>query len=751
MMKSMKVSWIVLLALLGGIMTVNAQKDYTKFVNPYIGSGGHGHVFVGANVPFGALQLGPMNIYKGWDWCSGYHYGDSVVIGFSHTHLSGTGCADLGDISIMPYSGAVRAKRGTDTDIAGAASSFYKHVNEQVSPGYYALKMDNGVNVELTATERVGFHHYTYTAPGTSRILIDLFNGTGNETYESFIKKVDEYAVEGYRFTKGWSPKRKVFFYAEFNRPIKSLETFADDLFSGNDELQGKSVKGVVSFAEDVKDVMVKVAVSSVSCDNAKMNMAEEAPHWNFNQVRLAAKDKWNKVLSGVDIDGTDEQKTIFYTAYYHVFIAPSLYCDVNGDFRGMNDRIYRNNNFTNYTTFSLWDTYRTLHPLLTIIAPEHVSDMVNSMLSIYDHNGKLPVWPLQMGETDQMPGYSSVPVIADAYLKGFRGFDANRALRYMVSTGTNPKQVGISDFVKYGYIPADSRGEATSINLEYATDDWGTAMMAKKLGQEDIYRTFLKRAKSYELLFDKKINKIHPKMKDGSWYEPYNPFLANHRDHVGDFTEGNGWQYTFMVPQNPEGLIALHGGDEPFVKNMDELFVAEGDLGEGAPPDVAGMIGQYAHGNEPNHHIPYLYVYAGAQYKTAQKVRFIQNKYYTNEPDGYAGNEDCGQMSAWHVMSALGFFQVNPSNGVYVFGSPAFKRATIKLPGGKKLVITAPKNNKKNIYIKSVKLNGRDYKNSYLTYEDIMKGGTLEFNMSAKPNKNFGKDAKYRPASMVK
>ena len=704
-MKKIKLLALFLGAMYMFSLHMYAQKDYASYVNPYIGSGGHGHVFVGANVPFGAVQLGPSNIYKGWDWCSGYHYSDNIIIGFSHNHLSGTGCADLGDVSLMPYSGSLRTARGEQGNIEGAASSYFRHDNEKVMPGYYAVKLDNGVEAELTATERVGMHHYNYTAQGDARVLIDLVNGIGNRTYEAYVRKVDDTTVEGYRFVNGWAPRHKVFFYAKFNRPIKRLDTFCNDAPSGQDELQGRDVKAVVTFDSGVKDALVKVAISSVSCANAKMNMETELTGWDFNAVRSTALDKWNRVLSTIDIQCNDKQKRIFYTAMYHAFIAPNLYCDVNKDFRGIDDRIYTGNKFLNYTTFSTWDTYRTLHPLFTIIAKDWVPDMVNAMLSIYDQNGKLPIWPLYAGETNCMPGYSSVPIIADVYLKGIDGFDANKALDCMISTATNSRQNGIPEFMKYGYIPADKKGEATSINLEYAADDWGLALMAKKMGRTDAYNTFIKRGMSYEQLFDKKINKVHPKMSDGSWYEPYDPFLANHRDNVGDFTEGNGWQYTFMVPQNPEGLVALHGSDDAFIKNLDELFVAEGDLGEGAPPDVSGMVGQYAQGNEPNHHIPYLYVYAGAQYKTAVRVRSLQDMFYKDEPDGYAGNEDCGQMSAWHIMSALGFYQVNPSNGVYVFGSPSFKKATINLPGGKKFVVNAANNSDQNVYIQSDKV----------------------------------------------
>ena len=719
--------------------------DYTAYVDPYIGSGEHGHVFVGANVPFGAVQVGPQNIFKGWDWCSGYHYSDSIIIGFSHTHLSGTGCSDLGDILLMPYTGEVRTLRGEQDNIKGAASSYYSHANESVEPGYYSLLMDNGVKAELTATERVALHRYTYPAEGERRLLINLKEGIGDVAYDTYLKKVDEYTVEGYRFSKGWSPRHKVFFTLKSEQPIASLAVFNDDQPAGNDELKGESVKGVITFKSDAPTVLVKVAISSVSCENALANLQAELADWNFDGVRNEATRKWNEQLACIDIDTPDERaKKIFYTAMYHMFIAPTLYCDVNGDFRGHDDKVYTNNTWKNYSTFSLWDTYRTLHPLFTIIKPQYVPDLVNSMLSIYDQQEKLPIWPLIGGETNQMPGYSAVPVIADAYLKGITGFDAERAYQAMVASSVYEKQNGVPYVLEKGYIPCDKVREATSIAMEYAADDWGIALMAKKMGKTDDYQTYLKRGKYYAQYFDKSINFIRPKMNDGSWRTPYDPFRSVHS--VGDFCEGNGWHYTFFVPQHPEGLIALMGGDAPFIAKLDSLFTAEGEMGAEASPDISGLIGMYAHGNEPSHHVTYLYSYAGEPWKTAEKVRFIQDEFYTDQPEGVIGNEDCGQMSAWHVMSAMGFYQVNPSNGVYVFGSPLFPKATIHLPEGKTFEIVAQNNNKENIYIQSVTLNGQPYEKSYILYEDIMKGGNLTFVMGNTPNKAFGAAPENRP-----
>lgn len=724
---------------------VENKTDYTVYVDPYIGSGEHGHVFVGANVPFGAIQAGPQNIHKGWDWCSGYHYSDSVIIGFSHTHLSGTGCADLGDILLMPYTGEVRTARGEQDNIEGTASSYYKHANETVSPGYYSLLMDNGVKVELTTTERTALHRYTYPEGSEQRLLINLKEGNGDKAYETYLKKIDDNTIEGFRFSKGWSPRHKVYFTMKTDQPIESLAVFNDDAVAGNDELSGESVKGVVTFKNNTPNVQVKIAISSVSCANALANMNAEVEHWDFDQVHNDAIDKWNNQLASVVIDTKDERaKKIFYTSMYHAFIAPTLYCDVNGDFRGHDDKVYTNNNWKNYSTFSLWDTYRTLNPLFTIIKPEMVGDIVNSFLSIYDQQGKLPIWPLVGGETECMPGYSAVPIIADAYLKGFTDFDAERAYADMVSSATYEKQNGVPYVLEKGYIPCDKIHEATSIAMEYAADDWGISQMAKKMGKTEDYQTFLKRGKYYEQYYDKDINFIRPKMNDGSWRTPYNPFRSVHG--VGDFTEGTGWQYTFFVPQHPEGLIALMGGDANFVSKLDSLFIVEGDMGEGASSDISGLIGQYAHGNEPSHHVAYLYPYAGEQWKTAEKVRFIQDEFYTDKPEGVIGNEDCGQMSAWHIMSALGFYQVNPSNGVLVFGSPLFDKASVRLPDGKTFDIVAHNNSKDNIYIQSVLLNGKPYNNSYILYDDVMKGGNLTFVMGNTPNKEFGAAPENRP-----
>lgn len=732
-----------------------AQRDYSKsegllrYVDPFIGSGYHGHVFVGTSVPYGMVQLGPNNIHKGWDWCSGYHYSDSILIGFSHTHLSGTGCTDLGDILIMPLN-EIRTPRGNQDDIRDGYASRYSHNNEIARPEYYSLLLDRyDIKAELTATDRVGFHRYTYPDGKPASILIDLREGNGSNAYDSYIRKIDDYTVEGYRYVRGWSPSRKVYFVLKSDKKIEQFTAYDDNTPKPWNQLKVASVKSVLTFG-NAKEVKIKVSLSSVSCANAAMNLQAELSHWDFDKTVKMSADRWNKQLARMSVETDNEPaKRIFYTAHYHTMIAPTLYCDVNGEYRGMNDMIYTDPKKANYTTLSLWDTYRALHPLMTIVQPEMVDKVVNSMLSIYHQQDKLPIWPLMSGETNCMPGYSSVPVIADAYLKGFTGFDAEEALQAMKATATYEKQKGISHVLEKEYIPADKVHEATSIAMEYAVDDWGIAAMAHKMGKYEDAATYARRAHYYKNYFDSSIHFIRPKLEDGSWRTPYDPARSIHT--VGDFCEGNGWQYTFFAPQDPYGLIGLFGGDKPFTTKLDNFFTNNDSMGEGASSDITGLIGQYAHGNEPSHHVAYLYAYAGEQWKTAEKVRFIMDEFYTDKPDGIIGNEDCGQMSAWYLLSSMGLYQVNPSDGIFVFGSPYFKKVEMKVRGGKTFTVEAPNNNKENIYIQKVYLNGKPYNKSYITYDDIINGSTLKFVMGKKPNKNFGKAPANRPVVLNK
>ena len=605
------------------------------------------------------------------------------------------------------------------------------------------------IKAELTATARVGLHRYTFPQGKQAHILVNLKDGVGSIVTNSYIRQIDEYTIEGYRYTRGWSPMRKVYFVLQADKPIADLSLYDDTVqVAAKSQLKARAVKGVLSFGEQ-QQVMVKVALSPVSCENAMANLKAEMSGFDFEHVRKACAAQWNERLSRITIETDDEAaKRVFYTSNYHTMVAPTLFCDVNGQYRGINDMIYTApEGFTNYTTLSLWDTYRTLNPLFTLVNDEMVPDIVNTMISIYHQNDKLPVWALQSGETNCMPGYSAVPIIADAYLKGFEGFDAEEAFAAMKATTVYPQQNAVPYVVERGYIPCDKVHEATSIAMEYAVDDWGVAAMAKKMGKQEDADLYARRAMYYKQYFDSEIKFIRPKMDDGSWRTPYDP--ANSIHMVGDFTEGNGWQYTFFAPHDVYGLIELFGGDEEFITKLDAFFVNNDSMGETASADITGLIGQYAHGNEPSHHIAYMYAYAGQQWKVAEKVRFIMDEFYTDKPDGVIGNEDCGQMSAWYVMSSMGFYQENPSDGVFVFGSPRFDKMTVKVRGNNTLIIEAENNSKENIYIQEVYFNGKPYEKSYITYDELIAGGTLKFVMGPKPNKNFGAAKENRPQAV--
>ncbi len=725
----------------------NQQENLARYVDPFIGTGFHGHVFVGANVPFGAVQLGPGNLSEGWDWCSGYHISDSTIVGFQHTHLSGTGIGDLGDISLMPTTGPVKVRKGSIKNMQSGYVSLFSHHDETVRPGYYAVKLKRyQIGVKLTATERVGFHEYTFPKSNEAHILIDLQEGIGwDRPVETFIQQVNETTLTGYRFSTGWAKDQRIFFAAVFSKPIKNFSVYDSVMAKTGTALTGKKVKGVFNFVtSEGEKVLVKVGISPVSIENAMMNIRAEIPGWNFNQVVAAADQAWEKQLQKVQVKTANEsQKKVFYTALYHTMIAPSIFNDHNGDYCGTDKKVHAKAAFTNLTTFSLWDTYRALNPLYTLIQPEKISDIINSMLAIYQQQGKLPVWHLMGNETNTMVGYSAVPVLADAYLKGFKGFDADLAFEAVKASAMDNDR-GIKYVKKLGYIPADSSVESVAMGLEYSIDDSGIAAMAKKMGRTDDYQYFSKRAQNYRNYFDPKTHFMRARLNQNQFRTPFSPFESRHA--VGDYTEGNAWQYTWLVPQDVKGLIALQGGDQAFTRKLDSLFIAKGSMGKESSPDISGLIGQYAHGNEPSHHITYLYAYAGQPWKTAEKVRFIMNNFYTDKPDGIIGNEDVGQMSAWYVLSALGFYQVNPTSGVYIFGSPLFNEATVKLAQGKMLHIVAKNNSAKNMYIQNASFNGIKYTRSYITYQDLVQGGDLVFEMGSKPSATWGTLAADRP-----
>ncbi|MDE1191977.1 MAG: GH92 family glycosyl hydrolase [Arachidicoccus sp.] len=718
-----------------GALAQNNKNDILQYVDPYIGTAAHGHVFLGADVPWGAVQVGPDNFVQGWDWCSGYHYSDSIVRGFSQLHLSGTGIGDLGDVLMMPYEGKIKINPKEYADK-------YSHTDEECTPGYYSVKLKNsGIQVQLTSSERVAYHKYIFPGNDSARVIIDLQEGIGwDSATNTFVKLVDKNTIVGYRYSKGWADDQRLWFAIKTSKPIASFEAVShlgDTFFSSKDSLNKDNAKGILSFSKNIGKVEFKVGISPVSYENALANINAEIPGWNFDKTVAQAKDKWRKALSTVQIESNNKtEKKVFYTAMYHMIIAPVLFNDADGSYRGTDKKVYPKANFQNYTIFSLWDTYRALHPLTTILHPEKVNDFINTFLAIYQQQGKLPVWPLMGSETNCMVGYSAVPVIADAILKGYKGFDINLAYQAMKATATTNFD-GLNYVKSLGFIPADSIAESVSKALEYAVDDGSIALVAKYLNKQDDYMLFKKRSEYYKKYFDTKTQFMRAVLHDGSFREPFSPFHSAVQG-ASDYTEGNSWQYIWLVPQDVYGLIHQFGSDESFINKLDSLFVVNGDLGPDAPPDISGLIGMYAQGDEPEHHVPYLYAYAGQQWKTAEKIHEITNKFYTDKTDGLCGNDDCGQMSAWYVTSALGFYQVNPSNGIYVFGTPMFEKMIINSTK-KPFTIISKNLSEKNIYIQSVKLNGKNYTKSYITYQDIINGGNLEYTMGSAPNKSFG------------
>lgn len=724
--------------------------NYTQYVDPYIGTDYHGHVFLGANVPYGAVQLGPTNFVKGWDWCSGYHYSDSVMHGFSHTHLSGTGIGDLGDVLVMPYTGSLRTYQGRQEDISGGYASYYSHDFEQARPGYYQVDLlSHNVSVELTATARVGMHRYSYPEGDTARMIVDLRAGIGwDRVTDAHIRQVNATTYTGYRYSRGWAPDQRLYFAMELSEAPENFEVFGRNsapLEAGSDE---NSFQAVFTYkGTGARSLLLKVGISPVSEEKALANLKAEIAHWDFDQVAKDADASWNRELSKIEItEGSPETLRTFYTAMYHLMIHPSLFNDSDGAYRGTDKKVYDAPGFDNYTVFSLWDTYRAAHPLYTILDPNRVNDFVHSMLAIHDQQGSLPVWHLMGCETGTMVGNHSIPVIADAFLKGIGDFDPEKALNAMLVTSNHDDGDGLPYVAQLGWVPADKTRESVSKGLEYAVDDWAIAYMARKMGRSDIYQQYMERARYYRNYYDTEVGFFRGRNFDGSWNEPFDPIFTIHEE--GNYTEGNAWQYLWMVPQDPEGLIDLLGGDEVFTRRLDSLFVIPSDLNEGASPDISGLIGQYAQGNEPSHHTVYLYAFAGQQWKAAEKVRYILDHHYTDQPDGIIGNEDCGQMSAWYIFSSLGFYPVNPSNSVYVLGSPLHKEATIHLDNRMKFTVKSHNNSPQNIYIQRVTLNGKPYPYSYITHDAIMKGGLLEYEMGPTPNYDFGRDPGHRPYS---
>lgn len=722
------------LASCGSSQKGQEMEDLTQFVDPRIGTGGHGHVFYGANVPYGFIQLGPTSIPQSWDWVSGYHVSDSTVIGFPHTHLSGTGIGDLHDINVMPVVGEVTYSRGDASSYKTGLWSYSNRSKEVVTPGYYRTHLSRyNVDVELTATKRVGFHKYTFLGNESPTIVFDMVNGgCWDKTTEAVIRVVNDSTVSGYRYSKGWADDQRVFFRAEFSRKFDNVEFIVNDSVKEGDMAKGAQLFARVNFAAGNQEpVYMKVALSPTSEEGAQLNMQTELSGWDFEKTIADAKAAWNKELNKVKVYTTDEaSKKIFYTSLYHTLFAPSEFCDVNGDYYGADKQMHKGEGFVNYTTFSLWDTYRAAQPLMTILHPEKMSDIINTMLHIHQQQGKLPVWHLMGCETNCMVGNPGVPVVADAILKDIKGFDTELAFKALKESSMLPER-GMEHRIEYGFIPADKMTEAIAYDMEYAIADWSVAQAAQKLGKQEDYEYFLKRSKSYKNYFDASTGFMRGKMLDGSWRTPFSPYASSHRDD--DYCEGNAWQYTWLVPHDVEGLVECFGSKEAFVNKLDSLFLANGDMGEASSPDISGLIGQYAHGNEPSHHTVYLYTLVGQPWKTADRIKEILHTMYTDQPDGLSGNEDVGQMSAWYILSSFGFYQVEPAGGKFVFGYPNFDKVEITVPAGK-FVIERENKGQQNNYIQGIVLNGTEYKKPWIEYADIMKGGELKFLMGDEP-----------------
>jgi predicted alpha-1,2-mannosidase len=666
------------------------------------------------------IQLGPNEHTRGWDWCSGYHESDSVIIGFGHMHLSGTGIGELGDVAFLPVLDEEQRE------------VLFSHRAERVRPGYYSVMLDNHIHVELTATERAGMHRYTLPADAKNGFMVlNLNQGIGWDKMSQCGMKVESATlVTGFRYSTGWAKDQKVFFAAEFSRPVKQVQQEGDSL-------------SVFSFDNNGSPLLLRVGLSAVSVEGAKANLRDEMNHWNFASLVADADRKWEEQLQKMHISGgTPAEQSVFYTAMYHTMIAPSVFCDVDGRYRGADGQVYQGD-FTNYTTFSLWDTYRAAHPLMTLIHPERQKDIAQTMLHICDQQGKLPVWHLMGNETDCMVGNPGSIALADLVMKGYLT-DYKAALEALKKSDMREER-GLGLLAKYGYIPCDldPTYETVAKGLEYAIADGAAAVVAKRYGTKSDYKYFYDRSQSYRRYFDRKTGFMRGVTSKGQFREPFNPFHAVHQHD--DYTEGNAWQYTWLVSHDVHGLIGLFGGEKPFLQKLDSLFVAEGDLGEGASPDISGLIGQYAHGNEPSHHIIYMYNYAGQPWKAAPLLRKVFSEMYRDGLDGLSGNEDVGQMSAWYVLSSMGLYQVEPAGGRYIIGSPLFDSVEMNVGNGRTFKVTARNNSAENIYVQSAKLNGKKYTKSYVDFKDIVCGGELELVMGSQPSA-FGTAKKDRP-----
>jgi len=726
-------------------------------VDPFIGTGGHGHTFPGATVPFGMVQLSPTTDNSRWDACSGYHRDDRTMLGFSHNHLSGTGVGDMFDVLVAPRTGPVRLDPGSLDQVEGSYRQRFDQAEEIAAPGYYRVRLkESGVEAQLTATARVGLHRYVFPAGGTDpHLLIDLHYAMKNAgVTNAMIRIAGPDLIVGARQVHAWADGRRIHFAMKLSRPFAKAELFDNGRPVSGQSVEGSDLKSALHFPDAAAEpLLVKVALSGVDIEGALRNLEAELPGWDFDATHEAARAAWEKELSRVRIGGASPaQARIFYTGFYHTMMAPTLFSDVDGRYRGMDTAIHAlPKGQENYSTFSLWDTYRALHPFFTLVMPDRNADLVNCLIRMTAESpAGPPVWPLQGIETYCMIGWHSAVVIAESYAKGIEGPDYAGVWPLFRKRAFDDRQLGLADYRRLGFIAADKEEESASKTLEYAYDDWAMAAMAEAAGAHDDAARLRTRSRNYANLFDPKMGFIRPRLANGQWAEPYDPKAMGHDWHKWrDFTESNGWEATFLNQHDLYHYMEMFGGEKAFEAKLDQMFTVTG-MGEGAPPDVAGLVGQYAHGNEPSHHVAYLYAYAGAHYKTQARVRMLLETMYRDQPDGLAGNEDCGQMSAWYLMSAIGLYAVDPVSANYVFGSPLFARAELAVGDGSKLTIEAKNAGPDNFYIQSVRWNGEAWPRSWISHAELVKGGKLVFTMGPKPNPAFGAAREHRPPSFA-
>ncbi len=719
-----------------------AKKDTSlvSYVNPFIGTDGTGHTFPGATLPFGMMQLSPDTRVDGsWEGCSGYHYSDSYIYGFSHTHLSGTGVSDYGDVLLMPTN-EINFNNGFNGEKGYRAH--FSHDNELAEPGYYKVLLDStNIEVELTVSYRSGIHKYQFPSKDQQFIILDLEHR--DELLDYKINKLNDSTISGYRYSKAWAEDQRLYYYINFSKPIKNL-TYAIENASSSKNYKFESKQVALEFENPENEpIYVRIGISPVDENGAKNNLETEIDNKSFLAVKKEAQDIWERQLEKIIVETSDyDQKVVFYSAMYHATIAPNIYQDVDGRYRGMDLEIHQNTDFNYYTVFSFWDTYRAAHPLFTIIETERTNDFIKTFIAKYDEGGIMPIWDLSGNYTGCMIGYHAVPVIADAYLKGIKDYDFEKAFEAMKHSALQDK-LGLESYKTLGFIPVENESESVSKTLEYAYDDWTIAQMARELGKEEDYKLFIERAQYYKNVFDPETHFMRGRFRN-TWFTPFDPYEVNF-----NYTEANAWQYSLYTPQDFSGLMDLMGSKEALENYLDKLFVAEGETSGRHQVDITGLIGQYAHGNEPSHHMAYVYNFVNKPYKTQEKVRQILTEQYHNNPDGISGNEDCGQMSAWYIFSSLGFYPVTPGSNQYIIGTPLFDKASINLKNGKTFTIKVNNLSLENLYVESVKLNGKQHPYSYLNHADLISGGTLEFFMTNNPS-DWATEDQYVPATAI-